>query len=43
MVTDNKGNIIRNETQVSAGDEIKITLAKGKLSASINQFYKKIR
>lgn len=36
MVTDNKGNIIRNETQVSAGDEIKITLAKGKLSASVN-------
>ena len=36
MVTDNKGNIIRNENQVSAGDEIKITLAKGKLSASVN-------
>ncbi|MDY4526128.1 MAG: exodeoxyribonuclease VII large subunit [Treponema sp.] len=36
MVTDNKGNVIRNETQVSAGDEIKITLAKGKLSASVN-------
>ena len=36
MVTDSKGNIIRNETQVSAGDEIKITLAKGKLSASVN-------
>ena len=36
MVTDNKGNIIRNETQVSAGDEIKITLAKGKLYASVN-------
>lgn len=36
MVTDKKGNIIRNETQVSAGDEIKITLAKGKLSASVN-------
>lgn len=36
MVTDNKGNIIRNETQVSAGDEIKITLAKGKISASVN-------
>ncbi len=36
MVTDKKGNVIRNETQVSAGDEIKITLAKGKLSASVN-------
>lgn len=36
MVTDNKGNVIRNENQVSAGDEIKITLAKGKLSASVN-------
>ncbi len=36
MVTDKKGNIIRNENQVSAGDEIKITLAKGKLSASVN-------
>ena len=36
MVTDSKGNIIRNENQVSAGDEIKITLAKGKLSASVN-------
>lgn len=36
MVTDKKGNVIRNENQVSAGDEIKITLAKGKLSASVN-------
>ena len=36
MVTDKKGNVIRNETQVSAGDEIKVTLAKGKLSASVN-------
>ena len=36
MVTDNKGNVIRNENQVSTGDEIKITLAKGKLSASVN-------
>ena len=36
MVTDKKGNVIRNEKQVSAGDEIKITLAKGKLSASVN-------
>ena len=36
MVTDSKGNVIRNENQVSAGDEIKITLAKGKLSASVN-------
>lgn len=36
MVTDEKGNVIRNENQVSAGDEIKITLAKGKLSASVN-------
>ncbi|MGN0749975.1 MAG: exodeoxyribonuclease VII large subunit [Treponema sp.] len=36
MVTDKKGNVIRNETQVSAGDEIKITLAKGKLYASVN-------
>ena len=35
MVTDEKGNVIRNENQVSAGDEIKITLAKGKLSASV--------
>ena len=36
MVIDKKGNVIRNENQVSAGDEIKITLAKGKLSASVN-------
>lgn len=36
MITDKKGNVIRNENQVSAGDEIKITLAKGKLSASVN-------
>lgn len=36
MVTDKKGNVIRNENHVSAGDEIKITLAKGKLSASVN-------
>ena len=36
MVTDNKGNVIRDENQVSTGDEIKITLAKGKLSASVN-------
>lgn len=35
MVTDEKGNVIRNENQISAGDEIKITLAKGKLSASV--------
>lgn len=36
MVTDKNGNVIRNDNQVSAGDEIKITLAKGKLSASVN-------
>lgn len=35
MVTDEKGNVIRNENQVSSDDEIKITLAKGKLSASV--------
>lgn len=35
MVRDNRGNVIRDECQVSPGDEIKITLAKGKISANV--------